>query len=252
MKTNKFNKLLFLAIAFAFSIVSCSKDDEGGIDASNFPNGAAKVNLKATASYPSSTGKGSAFGTAKASIEVSEFLVNIREIELEFDDDDDDRSWNGSKHYGHDDDLKLKGPFELDLLGGEIVFATVDLPRGRYEELEFDFDKNRDSNSPLFGKTILVKGLIDGVPFEFWHDFEEDLEIDFEDANRDILIDNNNGSIVINFNLTGIFNQTDLSKAQDGNADGLIEISPRDDDGNRNLAKELKERIKDYIDLLDD
>ncbi len=234
-----------MALGFGLLTLSCSTDNDGDGPFGN--NEVAKVSLKAKGTYNSTAAKGFSQETLKANMEISSFLVNISEIELEFDDDhwDDD-------FYGSDDDIELKGPFELDLVQNEFTFAVVDLPQARYEELEFEFEKNRDNTSELFGKTVLVRGLLDGTPFEFWHNFEEDMEIDYEDHNRDINISGNNNEITINFNLGGMLSGIDFSTAQDGNGDGLIEISPADEDGNRALAKQLRERIKDYIDLLDD
>lgn len=40
--------------------------------------------------------------------------------------------------------------------------------------------------------------------------------------------------------------------ATDGNGDGIIKISPMDTDGNSALAHQIKELIKDAIELLDD
>lgn len=250
MKIKNLKMATALAMGFGLVFVSCSKDNTEDLNPNN-PSQitqTAKVNLKAKGTYNSTSSKGLSLKTTNTNLEISDFLVNIKEIELEFDDD----SWKGDKYYGSDDDIELKGPFELDLLGNEITFAFVDLPQARYEELEFEFDKSKNPSSALFGKTILVRGTIDGFPFEFWHDFDEDVEIDFEDDNNDILITENNNAITINFNLTGILAGVDFTKAQDGNGDGLIEISPRDNDGNRLLANQIKNRIKDYIDLLDD
>ncbi|MEA1786526.1 hypothetical protein U1E44_10525 [Arenibacter sp. GZD96] len=246
MKTNFFKSVFGIALGSSLLFISCSTDSEDDINPNN--SALAKVNLKAKGTYNSATGKGIALKTNNANLEISDFLVNIKEVELEFDDDDR----NGKNFYDSDDEIELKGPFELDLLAGEITFAFVDLPQARYEELEFDFDKSRNASSELFGKTILIRGAIEGVPFEFWHDFEEDVEIDFEDDNNDIIITENNNDITINFNITGILNGVDFSTARDGNNDGIIEINPRDNDGNRLLANQIKNRIKDYIDLLDD
>jgi hypothetical protein len=279
MRTKNFKLLFTIALGCAIALASCSKDSEGDMADPSQITEVAAVNLKASSTYNSVTGKGLSFKILNENLEISDFLVNIREVELEFDDDfyedrddddrdddddddrdddndrddDDDDDWDGDdKYYGSDDDIELRGPFELDLLGKEVTFAFVDLPQTRYEELEFEFARNKNSSSVLFNKTVLIKGTIDGLPFEFWHDFDEDVEIDFEDDNNDIIITENNNDITINFDLTGILNGIDFSTAQDANGDGLIEISPNDDDGNRSLANQIKDRMKDYIDLLDD
>lgn len=188
---------------------------------------------------------------------ISTFLVNVEDFELEFDDDDfgddDDDGGPGGNFYG---DLELEGPFELDLSQLDVVFpfANVDIPLGQYEELEFDITRSSNSESILFQRSILLEGTIQGVPFVFWHNFEEDVEVDFEDTNIDIVVESTGESVVINFDMSFLFNTNiiDLSNATDNNGDGVIEISPNDQDGNNALANLIKETIKDAIELLDD
>ncbi|MGB5818419.1 MAG: hypothetical protein WBG90_02965 [Saonia sp.] len=256
-------KIFKLGLSFAITLamlvfVSCSDSDDSEVFNGN---NSGQTSFKVSSSFNSVAGKKYLSETAKSSLEITSFLVNIEELELELDDDDrddegrNDDAWDDDGYYGSDDEIELKGPFELDLLAGEFVFATVDVPQARYEELEFEFDESDDSSSELYEKTILVKGTIDGIPFEFWHDFEEEVEIDFEDSNSDISITNGSNSIVINFDLDGLFDDItgiDLSEAIDGDDDGLIEINPNDDDGNGAIADELKNKLEDYIDLLDD
>ena len=140
-------------------------------------------------------------------------------------------------------------------MSSEAVFTSANIPNGTYEEIEFEFEKSRDSSSELFGKTILIKGLIEDVPFEFWYDMEVEVEVDFDDSNVDITVSSSGNEITILFDLNEVFDIAsgiDLTSAQDGNGDGLIEISPNDDDGNRNLARRLKEKLEESIELLDD
>ncbi|WP_339612005.1 hypothetical protein [uncultured Planktosalinus sp.] len=186
---------------------------------------------------------------------ISTFLVNVEDFELEFDDDDfgDDDGGPGGNFYG---DLELEGPFELDLSQPDVVFpfANIEIPLGQYEELEFDITRSSNSESILFQRSILIEGTIQGMPFVFWHNFEEDVEVDFEDTNIDIVVESNGESVVINFDLSFLFNTNiiDLSNATDNNGDGVIEISPNDQDGNNALANLIKETIKEAIELLDD
>lgn len=161
------------------------------------------------------------------------------------DDDDDD--------WGDDDEVKLVGPFELDLSGDVVTVVDVDIPLGTYEEVEFEMNRSNDNTSQLFQKSILVTGTINGSNFEFYHTFEEDFEVDYEDAGQNLVIDNtNNVSIVFNFDLTAVFNSVDLSAATDGNNNGTIEINPVDNDGNQALANQLKNAIVLYAELQDD
>lgn len=239
-------KAPLIAIVVAGAFTACSSDDDKGPE---LENGKGRLGIYASASYSSTGGRNNVAGNSV--IELSKFLVNIEEIELEYDDIiDDDNFYNG------DDDIELKGPFELNLLTpNPVQIVTVDLPNGRLEEIEFEFDKNENPNSELFKQTIRMEGTVNGIPFVFWHDFEEELELEFDDNGPGGVILNDEHGIVINFNLTTVLDPTlgvDLSTAVDGNGDGIMEISPSDNDGNRELAEAMKQAIKNQIELLED
>ena len=147
------------------------------------------------------------------------------------------------------------GPFELDLMSGQISFLNVTVPVGNYDELKFKFDVSTDQSSDLLDKSILIQGTINGTPFIFWHNFDDEVEVDFEDAQFDISVTQNVQGIVIDFDLGQILdsvNGVDLTLATDGNQDGVIEISPEDTDGNNALAEAIRNKIKEYVNLLDD
>jgi len=255
MKLLKSNlNLLTALLIVAFAFTSCSSDND---DNNNFNTAALAIKTKAVTNF---NGLGRSINAA---VDVTKFKINIKEIELEFDDDfcdddddDDDNNFDCSQFngfYSGDDEIKLKGPFEVDVLTGVNTITTIDVPENViFEEIEFEFDRNTDPSSDLFGKTILIEGTIDDVPFVFWHNLEVDIEIDYEDANQNLDISNGFNSVIIEFDLAGLFSTVNLSNATDNNGDGIIEISPTDMDGNRNLANQIKNLIKDYADLLDD
>lgn len=237
-----FLKPILTIAFFALVLMSCSKDENIPTDET------AQTTFGAKATFES--------GRMNNELLISTFIVNVEDFELEFDDDafgDDDDGGTDESFYG---DLELEGPFELDLSQPDVVFpiANVDIPVGQYEELEFDITRSSNSQSELFQKSILIEGTIQELPFVFWHDFEEDVEVDFEDSNIDIVVESNGDSVIINFDLSFLFNTNiiDLSNATDDNGDGVIEISPTDTDGNNALAQLIKETIKDAIELLDD
>jgi len=247
-----------IALLALLLFTNCSDDNDDD------PTGQLRLSARATFDGGTSA-KSTTAKTINADLEITEFLLNVREFELELDDDDfefddddsleDDDLWDDDGYLDSDDEIELEGPFELDLLDGQITFINTEVPNGRFEELEFEFDASTDPQSELFGKSILIHGSYQGTPFEFWHDFEEELEVDFDDRSLDIIISGNTESLVIDFDLSLLFNSNlgiDLTQAQDGNEDGLIEISPTDEDGNNALAQQIKEQIKDVIDLLDD
>lgn len=161
--------------------------------------------------------------------------------------DDNASSW------GSQDDIELAGPFELDLGQGEVTIADVEIPVGVYEEVEFEMDINKNPESDLYQKSILITGTISGVPFEFYHTFEEEFEIDYEDAGQNLIVEEGgDASVVFNFDIPAVVANVDISSAQDLNNDGIIEISPIDEDGNNELAHQIKNAIVQYAELLDD
>jgi hypothetical protein len=167
-----------------------------------------------------------------------------------FDDSDDD---DPSNSYGGDDEFELAGPFEINLLDAETTtIVNVDIPQGIYEEVEFKMERSNNFNSVLYQKSILITGTLNGTPMTFFHTFEEDFEVDYEDASQNLIIgDSNNNEVTFNFDLNAVVNAVDFSSATDGNADGEIEISPSDTDGNNALANQIKNAIVLYAELID-
>lgn len=219
------------------------------------------LNLSANSSFTNSTAKISGSKVAAGNIVIENFKMNIGKFELEIDveddsyDDDQDEQWDDDGYYDYEDEIELMGPYEFDLMSGQISILNATAPTGVYDELKFKFDVSTDPFSDLFGKSVLIRGTIDSTPFMFWHNFNDEIEVDFEDPQFDISISQVSENIVIDFDLDQILNSVngvDLSFANDGNQDGTIEISPEDPDGNNQLAESLRNKIKEYINLLED
>ena len=249
------NQLLGLALLSVFTLISCSKEESGS------DSGKLALSAKSTTSATSSSKQGTTSKSVAEGIEITDFVINLVEFELEIDveelemENDQNEDWDDDGYFDFEDEVELEGPFTLDLMAGQISFLNVTVPNGRYEEVEFKINKNKDVNSEIFDKSVLIKGFVNDVPFIFWHDFMDEIEIDFEDPTVDVTISNNTENLVIDFNLSLLFNSVngiDLSGAADGNNDGIIEISPRDEDGNNDLAQAIRNKMKDIIDLLDD
>jgi Domain of unknown function (DUF4382) len=230
------NKGLLIGL-FCLSLisVSCSKEDEQSSD---------NLTIKARTSYASNRLAGF---RANAAVTLNSFKINLKEIEFEMDDDFS----TGDGFYGDDDDIELRGPFELNLLNGTTEITSLNVPNGVYKEVEFKMARNTTSGSTMFNKSIEIKGTIDGTPFEFWHNVEEDFEIDYDDTNQNIVVTDNSTTIFFDFDLNAAINSIDFSVATDGDGDGIIEINPNDTDGNQSLANLIKDRIKDSCDIDD-
>ncbi|MFO7703227.1 MAG: hypothetical protein R6V37_09615, partial [Psychroflexus maritimus] len=147
---------------------------------------------------------------------------------------------------------KINGPFEIDLTNESTTVVQVEIPVAEYEEVEFEMDRGKDMSSPLYQKSMLMTGTLNGLPFEFYHTFSEDFEIDYEDAGQNLVItEENNNEITFQFDLISVINSVNMNNASDGNGNGVIEISPDDTDGNNQLANQIKNAVKDYVDLID-
>ena len=258
-QTENYPKFLFTGLLSLSLLTACSDDNDSG------SNG--KLSISASASFTGTTAKSGSAKMVNASVDVTEFRVNLKEFELEADFEEmememesesemeNDDSWDDDGYYDYEDEIELEGPFELDLMEGQVTFINASIPEGIFEEIEFKFGKSKDPDSELFDKSILIKGTIDGTPFVFWHDFEDEVELDYEDSAVDIAISNTPEGVVIDFDLAQVFSAAvgvDLTGAKDGNEDGTIEISPSDPDGNNDLAQAIRNRIKEEMDLLDD
>jgi hypothetical protein len=245
------NLKTFVALFALLAVMASCSNDSGSGDSS--------MKIMARGVYNPTAANRNANGvTLNSDVVLSSFKINLKEIEFEFaegydddNDESDDDSYDDDGFYNGDDEFELNGPFELDLLNQNAVVTTVTIPNGTYEEVEFKLYPSSNSNSPLFNKSIEITGTINGTPFVFWHNIDEDFEIDYEDANQNLVVSNNSYDIVFNFDLNQVLSMVDLSGAVDGDGDGLIEIGPNDTDGNQALANLIANSIEDSCDLDD-
>ncbi|HLS30232.1 MAG TPA: hypothetical protein VK021_05210 [Flavobacteriaceae bacterium] len=250
MNKNVMKNLSIAAIVLLMSsvFVACTSDDDTG--PTPIQSGSLAIMTKATYAPVTTNSLDVNF------LEISSFKVNFEEIELEYNDDFVPESFDNDPYYDSMDDIELEGPFEVELMSAEpVTIVDIPVPNGVIEEIEFEFDKGKNSDSDLYNKSMKMEGMLDGQPFVFWHDFEEEIEIEFEEGNQDLVIQNNESEVIINFDLNEVFGgiqHVDMSQATDGNGDGVIEISPEDDDGNNQLAEELKQAIKAHIEFIED
>lgn len=241
-----------MAGALVLGLGSCGEDEVS-------PNADVAVVAKASLSYSTTAG-----ARTSSAVVLDKFKINIREIEFEYEESESEKE---SESEGETDtledvyeDVKLKGPFEVDLLSGsgaalDQMLTSVSIPNGNFEEIEFKLHKNKETGSSMYGKSVYASGTINGTPFIFWHDTDEEFEIDFEDVNKNIALRGQPLQVIINFNLGLLFDAAsgvDISKAVDGDEDGVIEIGPNDEDGNDWLADILKDALEDATDLIDD
>jgi hypothetical protein len=180
------------------------------------------------------------------------FTSNFDLFAVETDDDGCNSSSDDDDSSDDDNDYKIFGPFEIEVAGEPTVITNIDIPVAEYEEVEFEMETSSNSSSPLFQKSMLMTGTLNGMPFEFYHIFSEDFEVDYEDAGQNLVItSDNNNEVTFQFDLVSVINAVNFDAASDGNGDGTIEISPVDPDGNSALANQIKNAIKQYVELMD-
>jgi hypothetical protein len=194
---------------------------------------------------------------------LTDFRINLKEIELEFDDDvnADDRNRGGAVMHGDDqdddeDEIKLRGPFEVDLLDHQTfithLLGSLVIPNRPLEEIEIELDRGRNSASLMYGKSVFMAGTIDGTDFTFWHNRNEEFEIELEGRNR-VFVTGEDLSVVIAVRLDEFTAAAVdlLAAAKDGNGDGTIEIDPLNTDGNATVAYKLFALLRSFIEVDD-
>lgn len=229
------NLKIFLAIiGFTIMMASCSSDS--GSDGNQM-----KVFAKGTYVDPNNKAtKGGDFPSNE--IVITSFRVNVEQVTLKYFDaiDDDDPDDGDDRNDGDEDHdykrITVTGPWELDLLNQTTAITTISVPNGTYKKAELQLGKSLEATSPIFNKTVAIKGTVNGVPFVFWHDYDQTLKLNYAHIDESVVINNNSFDLVFNFDLNKLVDMVDLSSAVDGDGDGVIEIGPDDTDGNNELA----------------
>ena len=231
--------LNLIALFFLLMVFGCSKDEthEAGIK------------LKVSAINPTIQSKlVTSNKLLNNSIIFTDFKISIRDVVFKNDNDENSNL--------DTDEIQFRGPYQIDLLNGsDALTQTIGnafVPDGLYKELRFKFHKDEDlaTTNDLYDRSIYIEGTIDGIPFVFWHDTSENLDIG---RSTGVLVQDDIVELTIQFEISQFLNSLnnlDLSQAKDENNDGLIEIYPNDEDGNQDIAYELKENIKMAADLM--
>lgn len=236
-------KKISILSLLVFAIISCTNDSSSE----------GNVTLKATA--VSSTGKTSltARTAAASTVVITDFKINIGNIKFETDMED----MMHDKDPMHED-IKLMGPFLLDLLDPNKtltqIITSVTTPNAQYEEIEFKFQKSLVAGE-MNGKTYMIKGTINGTPFIIWSDKDAELEMDFEDHNKDFTVTGNEMSLNIKIQLDALMLKLTTLANQglllDTDGDGVIEISTGFDDGHSLFGEECRDLLENETHLDD-
>ena len=236
----KISILALLVIAAS----SCSSNQSDAINGN--------VTLKTSA--VSSTGKTSmtARTTAASTVVITDFKINIGSIKLETDEEDI-RHTEDPSH----EDVKLTGPFLLDLLDADKTLSqlitSVSIPNAKYEEIKFKFKPS--TVGEMNGRSFMIKGTVDGKNFVVWSAKEVELEMDFSDPAKDFTVNGNDISLNIKIQIDAIMAKiTSLANQGlllDTDGDGIIEITTGLDDGHSTIGHQIKELLENETHLDD-
>jgi hypothetical protein len=232
-----------LSILGLLAIMASSCSDNASTDGN--------VTLKASA--VSTTNMTSATARMASTVVITDFKINIGNIKLETDVEDD-RYDTDSLH----DDVKLAGPFLLDILDSNKtlsqIITTVNVPNAQYEEIKFKFEKSIQPGE-MEGKTFLIKGTIDGKNFVVWSGKDAELEMDFADPTKDFTVNSNDVTLNIKIQLDALIAKLTSLASQnllhDTDGDGVIEISTDNDDGHHDFGEQIKSLLEQETDLDD-
>lgn len=211
------------------------------------------VTLKASA--VSTTGKTSltARSTAASTVVITDFKINIGSIKLETDEEDI-RHTEDPLH----EDVKLTGPFLLDLLDADKtlsqIITSVSIPNAKYEEIKFKFQPSTLAGE-MNGRSFMIKGTVDGKNFVVWSGKEVELEMDFNDPAKDFTVNSNDISLNIKIQIDAIMAKITALAGQgllvDTDGDGVIEITTGTDDGHHDLGELIRDLIENETHLDD-
>ena len=151
------------------------------------------------------------------------------------DDSDDDDSDGDAK-------LVLEGPFDVDLVSGEIVGDEVALPTGTYRRVDVRVDDDDNDLTFAAAGTMQVDG--DDVEVEIRLDFNEDVrfEGEFTLGEADTV-----GSLVVGFDVQQWLAGVPLHEcvAREGSTDGPLVIG--DDNSGSGSCSDLENAIRDNV-----
>jgi hypothetical protein len=223
----------------------CSNNDPSATSAVSLKMSAATTNGSATINGRMITNGRS---TTATTVTLADVKVNIRDLKFEFDKEDrhfKEDHYKKDSCFNENDDVKLKGPFLVDLMNAgsfvDQVLTSVTLPNAQYAKLRFKLSPSTAAGD-MEGKSILIKGKIDTTSFVFWHNRDANFGAKFSDSTS-LATSGAAVNVAIHLELDKILSAlnggVDLTQALDGNKDGVITIDPNNTDGNKWLADQI-------------
>lgn len=217
-------------------------------------NSSTSGNVTLKASAVSLTGTSATARTAASTVVITDFKINVGKVKFELDEEGELHPTDSI----YDDDVKLVGPFLLDLLDPNKTLnqfiTSVNVPNAKYEGIKFKFERSIQPGE-MEGKTFLIKGTINGKNFIIWSGKDAELEMDFADPTKDFTVNSNDVTLNIKIQLGALMAKlTTLANQNlllDTDGDGVIEISTDNDDGHHDIGEQIRNLLENETDLDD-
>jgi hypothetical protein len=176
-----------------------------------------------------------------ATASVSDVTVNVQNVKFDFDRDDEHIRRDST--FDEDDDVRLKGPFIVDLMKDSAfinqVIISVNIPNAKIEKVRFKLAPSKVAGD-MDGKSIVIKGMIGTKPFVFWDKKPFSFSANLPDSTSLCTCAAVTMTIHLELDkIMAIANRQFLLQAKDGNGDGTITIDRQNDDGNEEIAEKL-------------
>lgn len=244
--------LLSLMLTSGFYLSSCGEKDD---DVITDPQTQAK--MTATASTSTST-----LSNARVTVgafTVSQFTVGTQNVEMKYFAKADlsaDISLGNLKsktilNAGLQKTASAKKS-NVIISAGKSQFSLIgegNTPEGNYTEATFKLYKNTEAtaNDPMFQKSILITGQINGKLTQFWTESEKVIKAASKTSTGVEV--NQNSEVVLVFEMDKLFAGIDFATAKDSNGDGRIEISPISPDGNAAIFSKIESNLETAVSL---
>jgi hypothetical protein len=236
----KFLKTVFF-LSFICVVVACKKEDEEIVPTVNMINTSIDV---------------TAFSGEEESPQVlingftfSEFYLSTRNASLKYIPMIEGIPQGNTKVLNNNTSLQESTSRRRNLIllrQGRVSLETLgegESPEGVYSEMEFQMVRNNtdNPNHPMFQKSLLITGTIDGKFARIWTELERKIFVQMSSP-EGIQLKEGVGMLLI-LNLEELLKDIDFSTALDLNGDGRIEISPNSPDGNEFILRKIEANL---------
>jgi hypothetical protein len=236
----KFLNVLTL-LAFTSILLACKKEDEEIAPTVQMINTSIEVTALA--------GEESSLQVMINGFTFSEFYLSTRNASMKYIPMIEGVAQGNAKQINSNSSLQESTARRRNLIlvrQGRVSVETLgegESPEGVYSEMEFQMIRsNTDNpNNPMFQKSLLITGTIDGKFARIWTEMERKINAQVDGSEGIHLVDGVGMMLILN--LEEVLKDIDFSTALDLNGDGRIEISPNSPDGNEFILRKIEANL---------